>query len=164
MEIWKTIEGYEDYQVSSYGRVKSLKKGNEFFLKGLLTKNNYITVGLRAFKKTKTFYIHRLVATYHIKTKSLKLDVNHINGIKIDNSIKNLEWVNRRENCCHRFKSVKKASKHIGVSYQKSINKWRASIQFKGKAKTLGVFKTEIEAYHCRVNFEKENNIINKYL
>ena len=51
MEIWKGIEGFDGYQISNYGRVKSLKYGKEKILKGVKNSWGYLQVGLRKDKK-----------------------------------------------------------------------------------------------------------------
>jgi len=63
-EIWKTIPGYENYQVSNLGRVKSLKfnRGKkEKIMKEKKSTNGYLNIGLRKDNKSKLFMIHRLV-------------------------------------------------------------------------------------------------------
>jgi len=165
MEIWKQIIGYEDlYEISNLGNVKSLQKGfkKEKLLKNRHNDSGYVRVDLRSNSKSKTIYTHRLVAIHFIPNNDNKLQVNHINGNKSDNRVENLEWVSNTENQCHRYDKTKTASKFIGVSKQRK--NWKAQITHKGKDIYLGYFKTEELAYAARVKFEKENNIINKYI
>lgn len=113
-EEWRDIEGYEGlYQVSSLGRVKSLNrkvraKNNSIAIKkGKILKpvhhhSGYLVVSLRDYKsKLSQKSIHRLVAKAFILNPENKMVVNHINGIKTDNSISNLEWNTPAENTAH---------------------------------------------------------------
>lgn len=104
MEIWKDIKGYENvYQVSTYGNVRSLdntKNRKEKVLKSNLSRG-YSKVDLYKNGIKKTFKIHRLVAETFIKNQDSKETVNHINGIKTDNRVENLEWATCRENTQH---------------------------------------------------------------
>ena len=115
-EIWKDIKGYEGlYQVSNLGRIKSLDRiivypnnmSSRFFKskiqKPCLNSNGYLFCDLYKNSNRKRFYIHRLVLTSFIGLEKGK-DVNHINGIKTDNKLSNLEWLTRSENMKHAFK------------------------------------------------------------
>lgn len=113
MEIWKDIVGYEGfYQVSNQGRVKSLsrlvdnhsgfkKVLKEKILKPTISKTGYFVLSFKKENKKKTFKLHRLVAFAFIPLIEGKNYVNHINGIKLDNSIENLEWCTIKENNNH---------------------------------------------------------------
>ena len=174
MEIWKSIEGYEGlYQISNMGRIKSLEKikNNQYgefvipakFMTPKDNGNGYLALGLTKNKSNSTHKIHRLVAMAFCVNWDKNLQVNHINGIKTDNRIENIELCNNRENCSHKFLSKNKTSKHIGVSICKGTGKWQSHIQLYGKSVGLGRFETEIEAANAYKIALIENNIQNKY-
>jgi hypothetical protein len=163
-EIWLPVEGYEGYyEVSNLGRIKNIKSDKEKILKPSIDTGGYAYNPLRKDNKFKNFSIHRLVATAFLKKENYQCQVNHINGIKIDNRVENLEWVSAIENYCHRSLLKKYSSKYTGVSYKKSSKKWVSQICINKKVFYLGVFNTEEEAYLARVNYELNNNINNKY-
>lgn len=108
-EIWKDIKGYEGlYQISSFGRVKSLERvtsQNKFLSEKLkiasLSVQGYFKVTLCKNGKCIQLYIHKLVAENFLDNPENKLQANHIDGIKINNHISNLEWVSPLENMTH---------------------------------------------------------------
>ncbi|WP_405101481.1 NUMOD4 domain-containing protein [Oceanobacillus sp. FSL H7-0719] len=108
-KIWKDIKGYEGlYQVSKWGRVKSLKRKN---LAGTYMKermfdvypNNqgYYMVKLSKEGKGRDVSVHRLVAETFIPNPDNKPQVNHIDGNPMNNKVTNLEWVTPQENIDH---------------------------------------------------------------
>lgn len=121
-EIFKDIEGYEGlYQISNLGRVKSLcrvvtttdgriRTLKEKILSLGLNTYGYNYLGLCKGGKRKFITIHRLVADTFIPNPDNKPQVNHINGIKTDNTIDNLEWTTAKENMRHAVNSKLKIS------------------------------------------------------
>jgi len=114
MEIWKDVVGYEGfYTISNLGNVKSLDRlvdgrvNNKALrkskpLKPSKTKRGYMRVVLchkEGYKKN--IPIHRLVAIAFIENKKNHPQVNHINGVKSDNTVGNLEWCDQAYNNRH---------------------------------------------------------------
>ena len=105
-EEWLPIKDYEDlYQVSNYGRVKSLERIDslgrtvkERILKPINDKDGYQLVQLYKDGKGKTFKIHRLVANAFIDNPNNLPQVNHIDEVKTNNHISNLEWCDCKYN------------------------------------------------------------------
>lgn len=96
MEIWKDIPGYEGiYQVSTSGRVKSLKFGKERILKPIRNNCGYLQVELCKNGECKRFYVHRLVAQVFLPNPNNLPEVNHIDEDKINNRVENLEFCDR---------------------------------------------------------------------
>lgn len=92
-EIWKDVVGYESlYMVSNYGRVKSLWFNKEKILKQAIGKNGYLCVNLAKSGKQSVKNVHRLVAMAFIENQLNLGYVNHIDEIKTNNNVNNLEW------------------------------------------------------------------------
>lgn len=93
------INHYDDYRIEQDGRVYSLKSCK--YLKPRY-KKGYAYVRLYNKKGNKEFAIHRLVLmAWKPRLNPENFEVNHINGVKDDNRLKNLEWCNREENVQH---------------------------------------------------------------
>ena len=106
-EIWKTVvydgEIYENYEVSNMGRVRSLnykRTGKIQVLKPSVTTHGYLLIGLRKSGKQKMCYVHRLIAYAFIPNDNPteKIEVNHIDEVKTNNRVDNLEWCTRKQN------------------------------------------------------------------
>ncbi len=106
MENWKSIKGYEGlYEISDHGRVKSLDARCYGKIKvNKKDKDGYDKVWLSKNSKKKPYFVHRLVAIHFIDNPENKPIVNHIDGVKDNNHVSNLEWATRSENDIHAFK------------------------------------------------------------
>ena len=98
MEIWKDIQGYEGYQISNYGNVKSLKYGKEKILTPTINKRGYYHTVLRKDGKSITVNIHRLVASAFIENPDNLPIINHKDENKTNNKAENLEWCDYKYN------------------------------------------------------------------
>ncbi|MEK6883483.1 MAG: NUMOD4 domain-containing protein [Nanoarchaeota archaeon] len=114
-EIWMDIKEYEGmYQISSFGRVKSLDRidnTNRHIKERILKpgKNNggYFNVVLSKKNNMKTFKVHRLVALAFLPNTYNYPQVNHKNDIRTDNRLENLYWGTQKENVYDAIRSGK---------------------------------------------------------
>ena len=118
-EQWKIINSYPDYQVSTSGRVNSMKHINCKILKQFKNKGGYYHIGLCENGMRKNIDVHRLVAQTFIPNIDNKPQVNHIDGNKLNNRVDNLEWVTKSENEKHAFKTGLKTQQGISNSNSK---------------------------------------------
>lgn len=140
-EIWKDIEGYEGYyQISNYGRVKSLERYKSNYSKLQLVperilsqgtkENGYKVIILYKDNKGKNNYIHRLVAQAFLPNPNDLATVNHKDGNKANNHLSNLEWASYAENNRHaRLTGLSKPrGKEIEIVYENGETKKFPSI------------------------------------
>ena len=138
-EYWKPVVGYEGlYEVSNWGRVKSLKFGKERILKQSI-RHGYYSVGLSKNGIVKTYQVHRLVAEAFIDNTDNLPQVNHKDECKSNNVVSNLEW------CTHEYNnSYGTRNKRIG------------------KSNTNGKLSKPVLQYDLNGNFIKEWKSINE--
>ena len=125
-EIWKEIKGYEGlYQVSNFGRIKSLErivfggkwgkqKVSEKILKNCIGTTSYLKVCLNKNGKRKNFDVHRLVGIYFLENKNNFKCLNHKDEDKSNNFVFNLEWCTHKYNNEYNGRSLKVAEKQRG--------------------------------------------------
>lgn len=139
-EIWKSIDGFPGYEVSNLGRIKSYKRKESKIIKPHLNSCGYFTI--RLWNKHRIGkQLHVLVARAFLGLS--KLTVNHKDGDKINNSIKNLEYLSTRENTIHWHESRKRK---LPVGIWRVGNRFRSKICENGKRIHLGYFATKEEA------------------
>lgn len=108
MEIWVDIDGFENYQVSTWGRVR----GSHGILKPYTNEKGYLKVGLTRDGKCHKKRVNRLVAQAFIQNPENLPQVDHIDGNKQNNSITNLRWTDNRKNQIH-YRKLKKIKEFI---------------------------------------------------
>lgn len=163
-EEWRDIEGYEDiYQVSNFGRVKSLTRlgsNNRIFYgtvrKPVIDKNCYCIVTLCKDGKTKNQFIHRLVAQAFLPNIDNLPVVNHKDENKQNNCVDNLEWCTVKYNTNYGTSIERRKDKRRGIKMNKEIV---SRIAEKHK-KPVGMFKdgTFIRKFDSATDAVKENN------
>lgn len=145
-EIYVQIPNYENYFVSNYGNVKSFQKGIEKILSKRKSGNGYVSVLLyKKGYKPKTINIHQLVAVAFLGHKIdgyIKI-IDHINKIRDDNRVENLQIITPRQNVTKEI-SFKKG--YCGMTYDKDSKKYMVRIIINKKSIYLGRFKDINEA------------------
>lgn len=147
-EIFKDIPNFEGmYQVSNFGNVKSIKFNKEKILKHSSNNRCYFDVNLHKNGKRKYFKIHQLVAMVFLNHTPCRnnLVVDHINDIKTDNRLENLQIITHRDNICKTQGQY--SSKYKGVCWNKKTNKWHSQIMINNKIIHLGYFTDEYQAH-----------------
>lgn len=155
MEEWKSIKHYPNYEVSSHGRVKSLKRyrmKEDKILKQTRANHGYLTVTLWNEEGKKTHLVHRLVCEAFIGEFG-ELIVDHIDNNPLNNHVSNLQLTTYRHNCS-------KDKDAPGVSYHKNNKMWEAHIRINGKQFYLGQSKDKETARRLYIN--KLNQIENE--
>lgn len=108
-EIWRSIFGYNGhYEISNFGRVKSLKNYRNPSCLGVVIKPNFTKHGYYRINLTKNnvatkFLVHRLVAEAFIPNPNNLPYINHKDCDKLNNYVENLEWIDARGNTIHAF-------------------------------------------------------------
>lgn len=110
-EKWAAIDGFPNYEVSTFGRVRSIdrtariRSGSERPIAGQIMRLNinkkrggYAYIALCKDGRHASFKVHRLVAQAFIPNPQNKPEVNHIDNNPANNRVENLEWVTAKEN------------------------------------------------------------------
>lgn len=131
MEQWKDIKNYEGlYQVSNLGRVKSLWYGKERILKPGMNNYGYLRVPLRKNDKRILYLVHRLVAQAFIPNPDNLPEVNHINEVKTDNRVENLEFCDRKYNNTYGTRIEQMVEKQINGKLSKTVYQYSLNGEF----------------------------------
>lgn len=155
-EIWKNIDQYRKYEVSSHGRVR-----NRFNHVLIPFKNNcgYNLVSLYKTSHKKNFLIHRLVALHFLENVNNKATVDHIDNDKQNNHRDNLRFATSSEQCYNKKKRSNTSSIYKGVSFYRKMNKWRTQVNLFQRKKHVGYYSTEIEAALAYNNFIRSHGL-----
>jgi hypothetical protein len=155
MEDLKGFEQY--YSINKNGEIYSKRKKS--FCKCCVDNAGYKKVTFRIDGKMIQKKVHRLVAEQFIPNPSNLPQVNHINGIKTDNRVENLEWVTAKENIHHAFEHLLSNNKHlckkvymIDVTSNKILKVYNS---YREASLDTGISETNISAI-CR-NYKPKN-------
>jgi hypothetical protein len=146
-EIWRKVKGYEHYEVSNLGNVRSLdrvvvserngkqiiyhKKGQ--LLKPITRKHGYIGVQLYGCgtnnRNMKTYSVHRLVATAFLENPNNYTEVNHKDENKTNNRVENLEWCSHIQNTHYGTAIERRVSKQTNGKKSKKIAQYSMNME-----------------------------------
>lgn len=173
MEFWRTAiyngEVFDSYEVSNLGRIRSLKyrgvKGRVQVLKCAKDKDGYLHLSLRKNSKVKNCFVHRLVACTFIENNDeTKTQVNHINELKEDCRVENLEWCSPKENSNHGTRSKRVAKKQAKKIIGKSLTENKVVVFCSmNQAERFGFKQSEISKC-CRGKNKSHHGYVWSYM
>lgn len=157
-EIWKDIPNYEGiYQASNLGRIKSLGRIDalghrlkEKILKPLIRPIGYYQVALWKNSKVRFYLVHRLVWEAFNGQIPENMQVNHINEIKTDNRLSNLNLMTAKENTNWGSRNERSAKKQINGKKSKPVLQFDLNDNF-------------IKKYPSIRQVERETSFANQY-
>lgn len=151
-EYWRVIPSFPVYSASNYGRIRN--DGTGRIMHTYPNTRGYLALTLRRDNKQVPQMVHRLVAEAFLGGPHPDLDVNHIDGNKVNNYIENLEWCTREENVRHavrtglrkgprrrrvrivetgdEFESLRECARHLGVDVSSISQSLRHSGVYRG--------------------------------
>ncbi len=117
IEQWRLIDGYDNYEISSHGRVRNNKTSR-------IRKFSSDTYGYRLMVlskngKTETYKVHQLVGFAFLEKKEGDTEIDHIDHDRQNNTINNLRWTTHSGNMRNRTKQKTNTSGHQGVHFDK---------------------------------------------
>jgi hypothetical protein len=170
VELWMPVVGYEElYLASNLGRIKVRARkdarGHQRKEKVIATRinanNGYELVNLYNPKEgvARTFAVHRLVlAAFTGYPQDKKMTVNHKNGIKTDNHLRNLEWMTLSGNMLHAYRTG--LSTHAKLTAM-DVRRIKILLSQKMKhgviASMYGVSRSTIAMISCGINWKWMN-------
>lgn len=156
-EVWRAIDGYLNYEVSSHGRVRNNNTGTIF--KQRIDNLGYDRVDLCKNGKATTIRIHRLVCAAFNENDNNYNVVDHIDRNKLNNFYENLRWVSYETNRKNASIRTDNSSGITGVFFCNTTNRWIARWSV-NKNKHRKAFINKEDA----INYRKEMEAINGYL
>ena len=143
------IQGFPDYVIHPCGTILRIWKHKTKEMKTRKTKAGYMQIGLRNNGKPKNFLVHRLLALHFIPNDDPenKLCIDHLDAVRDNNSLSNLEWVSQAENNRRRFLNHPPAEiTKGGICKRKCGWKWQYRMSGKLINKSMKS-KTDLEKY-----------------
>lgn len=160
-EIWKPIPGFEHYEASSLGRIRSKDRDTSiisfkgtFYTRAFrgrilvfdkkINGAGYLGVSLCANGRTVSCAVHRMIAITFLGPKK-DFQVNHKNGNRLDNRLENLEWVTPKENIQHAKNRGSKFGKSMRAATNPNAKLTQRQMDFikKNASKFLNTYHTK---------------------
>ena len=156
MEKYIEITFAPTYFISNLGNVKN---GKDAILKQTTTKKGYNRISIG--NPRKTYIVHRLVALMFIENELNKSQVNHINGIKNDNRVENLEWMTNQENTIHAWENgFKENQRKLIPSYKnKIILDLQTGIYYESVKEYRKIMNIPLSSFYYKLKNNNTNNI-----
>lgn len=149
-EVFKPIEGFEDYEISNHGNVKSLKSG--VIMKSRLTANGYLILNLSKNGNHYRFLVHRLVAIAFIPNPNNLPCVNHKDENKLNNHVDNLEWCDYKYNINYGTAIERRSEKRRGKKLSEET-----------KEKLSSLFRNRLDMSKQVVAINEEGEIVMEF-
>ena len=164
IEQWRLIDGYNNYEISSHGRVRNnctnriLKTQIQF---------GYEIVRLTKDKKRNEIRVHRLVGFAFLHKENNQTQIDHIDQNRLNNMLNNLRWSTPSINCRNKSVGIINLSGHLGVNFDESRNRWVATWRdenMKHQQKRFPIKKFGEEAEQLAINYRREMGLQNGYI
>lgn len=166
--IWKPLKNFEStHLISNLGNIKCIS--TDKLLNILKHSRGYNAINININKTKNHLLLHRLLAINFIDNPNNYTQVNHINGVKTDNRLENLEWISPSNNMKHAFKTgLNKQSDFQKEVLRKRVSKKVINIETN---EIFSSVKLAAEKYNMhpsvlasKLRGEKKNNTPLKYL
>jgi hypothetical protein len=154
-ERWQAIDDYENYEISTHGRVKNNISGK--IIKNSLSKT-YYKVNLYKNKQLKTVDVHKLVCCAFVENINNYPQIDHIDRNPLNNNFENLRWCSPSQNQKNKNQLCNNTSGIKGVRFIPDRNKWSACWT-ENKIRKMKRFDSKDEA----INYRKEMELLHEY-
>lgn len=172
-EVWKTCSLNDRYMVSNKGRVKLVSIGtiqtvytNHRTGYGFVQLYDGMVVGKDGKKKTKnmSIQIHRLIALEFLGERKPGMQVDHINGNKLDNRVANLRYITQSANILRSYENGRIAKFTEEKHKRRPDNKFMRWLDDNELKKVIELFKSGISQCKIAKMYDLDNSTISKYI
>ena len=113
-EIWKTYLKVSDVECSTLGNLR--RKHDKHVYSQNTSPNGYRFIRIKRSGKIILISVHRAIAETFLPNPEMKPEVNHIDGVRSNNQLDNLEWCTSSENSIHSYKHLNRSRpKGVGI-------------------------------------------------